>query len=98
MYSLVLSPISLFQENTFQVVMAVGDQFSFITFLYDDIQWTDGGRAAAGINGGDGVRFLNLPVSRSSDNRAYTTNSNVGVDGVWMYRVDYSRIIHPGFS
>ena len=76
--------------------MATNDQASYVTFLYDDIQWTNSGRALAGINAGDGVRSVTLPESLSDDIRNLVTTSNVGVDGMWMYRVDSSDIISPG--
>ncbi len=76
--------------------MATDGQLSYVTFLYDDIQWTDSGRALAGINAGDGVRSVNLPESLSDDIRNLVTTSNMGVDGMWMYRVDSSDIISPG--
>ena len=68
--------------------MGTDGQHSYVTFLYDDIQWTDSGRALAGINAGDGVRSVTLPGSGTEDIRNLTTTSNVGVEGVWMYRVD----------
>ncbi len=68
--------------------MAMDGQLSYVTFLYDDIQWTDSGRALAGINACDGVRSVTLPGSGTEDIRNLTTTSNVGVEGVWMYRVD----------
>ncbi len=45
--------------------MASDGQRSFVIFLYDDIQGTDGGDALAGINGGDGVRSVTVPGSLS---------------------------------
>ncbi len=75
-------------RNTFQIIMGTDGQLSYVTFLYDDIQWTDSGRALAGINGSDGVRSVTLPGSGTEDIRNLTTTSNVGVEGVWMYRVD----------
>ncbi len=75
-------------RNTFQIIMAMDGQLSFITFLYDDIQWTNSGESQAGINGGDGVRSVTLIQSRSVDYSNLTTTSNVGVESVWMYRVD----------
>ncbi len=75
--------------------MATGGQLSYVAFLYDDIQWTVGDIGnvivVAGINGGDGVRSVNLRLPESTnheDLRNLTTTSNVGVDGMWMYRVD----------
>ncbi len=75
-------------RNTFQIIMGTDGQLSYVTFLYDDIQWTDSGRALAGINAGDGVRFVTIHGSGTEDIRNLTTTSNVGVEGVWMYRVD----------
>ncbi len=75
-------------RNTFQMIMGTGGQLSYVTFLYDDIQWTDSGRALAEINADDGVRSVTLPGSGSEDIRNLTTTSNVAVEGVWMYRVD----------
>ena len=49
---------------------------------------TYNGRALAGINAGDGVRSVTLPGSGTEDIRNLTTTSNVGVEGMWMYRVD----------
>ncbi len=68
--------------------MATDGQRSYVTFLYDDIQWTDSGRALAGINGSDCVRSVTLPGSGSEDIRNLTTTSNVGMEGVWILRVE----------
>ncbi|XP_064386804.1 uncharacterized protein LOC135335283 isoform X4 [Halichondria panicea] len=83
------------EVNTFQVVMASDGQRSFVLFLYDDIQGTNGGRALAGINGGDGVRSVTVPGSLSLSIMNIMTTSNVGRPGVWMFRVDTSAIIDP---
>ena len=90
---------SLLQTNTYQLVMATDGQLSFVTFLYEEIQWTDSGRtdsvsAIAGID--NGALILDLPGSGFDDVRNLVNTSNVGVDGMWMYRVDSSDIIHPG--
>ncbi|XP_064386806.1 mucin-4-like [Halichondria panicea] len=81
--------------NTFQVVMASDGQRSFVIFVYDDIQWINGGSALAGINGGDGVRSVTVPGSLSLSIMNIMTTSNVGRPGVWMYRVDTPDIINP---
>ncbi len=83
------------QVNTFQIVMATDGQRSFVTFLYNDIQWTRAGRALAGINGGDGVRSVTVTDSLSEAIMNIVTTNNVGRPGVWMYRVDTSAIIDP---
>ena len=76
--------------------MSTNGQLSFVTYLYDEIQWTNGGRVQVGLSNDDGRRFLLLPGSRSERVRDLVTNSNVEVGGMWMYRVDSSFFIHPG--
>ncbi len=76
--------------------MATDDQASYVTFLYNDIQWTDLGHALAGINGGDGNRALTIRNSLSDAITNLVTTSNVRMPGVWMYKVDSSAIIDPG--
>ncbi len=75
--------------------MASDGQRSFVIFVYDDIQWINGGSALAGINGGDGVRSVTVPGSLSLSIMNIMTTSNVGRPGVWMYRVDTPDIINP---
>ena len=55
-------------------------------FVYDDIQWT--GRALAGINPGDGVSHFTIPGSDTSRMLDIEGTSNVGIPGVWIFRVD----------
>ncbi len=72
--------------------MATDGQVSFVTFLYDDIQWRDMS-TQAGIDG-DKVRFVDI-LESVPDARNLDTNSNVGVPGMWIYRVDSSDFIFP---
>ena len=58
---------------------------SFVFFIYTDIQWGEGG---IGFNAGDGVRSYTLPDSRTPAAREVEDSSNVGVEGVYAYRVD----------
>ncbi len=75
--------------NTFQVVISTDGQLSFVTFLYDDIQWSEDNSQA-------GIFFFTIThVKIPGSARNLPTNSNVGVDGMWMYRVDSSSIIMP---
>ena len=72
-------------------------------FLYADgrIQWTTGSRsgglggteALAGINGGDGENFVTIPGSRTSSIINIDKTSNIGVPGVWIFKVDSGRHI-----
>ncbi len=79
--------------NTFQVVMSTDGQISFLTFLYADIQWIDG-VIGAGIDIPGTRNDLFIPGS-FFDARILPTTSNVGVPGMWMYRVDSSFFIFP---
>ena len=72
-------------------------------FLYADgrIQWTTGDtsngidglggtEALAGINAGDGVNSITIPGSLTPDIINITQTSNVGIPGVWMFKVGES--------
>ena len=77
------------QTNTFQCILASSQSESFVIFQYDDIQWTSSsGAALAGINVGDGVNHVTIPGSRTSSILDIEETSNVGVPGVWIFRVD----------
>ena len=54
--------------------------------MYDDIQWTIG--ALAGINSGDGISHFTIPGSHTSSMLDIEETSNVGIPGVWIFRVD----------
>ena len=74
---------------------------AFVAFLYADnlIQWTTGDAsggtggiggtpAQVGFNAGDGVRYFSIPGSQTAAIVNIDTTSNVGVPGLWMFRVD----------
>ena len=78
---------------------------SFVIFLYanGEIQWTTGdasggtngfgGTAAqVGFNAGDGIRFASVPGSQTRDIVNIDSTSNVGIPGVWVFRVDEEDI------
>ena len=86
--------------NTFQCVLATNELESFVFFLYNDggIQWTTGDEsdginglggdeAIAGISNGDGDNFIMIPESGSPCILNIGTASNVGIPGVWMFKV-----------
>ena len=56
-------------------------------FVYADIEWTSSAGALAGINAGDGVNHVTIPGSRTSSILNIEETSNVGVPGVWIFRV-----------
>ena len=83
-----------------QCVLATTLTESFVMFRYPDgeIQWTTGDdsngidglggiEALAGINGHDGVNFTSIPGSLSRGILNITHTSNIGISGVWMFKV-----------
>lgn len=79
--------------------------YSFVSFLYADglIQWTTGDAsggtdglggtpAQGGFNAGDGIRFFSIPGSQTAAILNISSTSNVGIPGVWTFRVDQNAI------
>ena len=87
--------IFLLQTNTFQVVIAADVQMTFVFFIYGDIQWGDG--ANIGFYAGDGTRSFMVPGALTNQTLNIDEGSNVGVRGVYIYRVDCS-IFQPNDS
>ena len=88
------------QANTFQVVIAADQQMTFVFFIYGDIQWSDGanidiGDANIGFDAGDGSRFFMVPGALTSQVLNNDEGSNVGVTGVYIYRVDLCSVLGP---
>jgi len=92
--------ISSLQTNTFQCVLATDGYKSFVIFLYAHgrIQWTtgddDGGvgglggdEAAAGINAFSKADSITIPGSSTPQIINIDQNSNVGVPGMWIYKL-----------
>ena len=75
------------------MVLATDGIKSFVLFIYGDVTW---GKAGIGFNAGDGVRSYTLPGSLDKSTQEVEESSNVGVEGVYMYRVDQKEIINPG--
>ena len=46
----------------------------------------------AGFNAGDGIRYFNIPGSRTHEVINLPTQSNVGNPGRWMFRIDSAKI------
>lgn len=89
--------------NTFQAAVIYNEEKTFVQFIYpaSGLNWIQGEtgplglpdiRAQAGFVAEDG-RFYNLDGSGTDNVRYVNENSNVGVPGVWLFRVgplDYS--------
>ena len=97
------------QTNTFQAVLATDGLFSYVIFLYADneIQWTTGDAsngtnglggvpAQVGFDAGDGVHYAAIPESCTDAIINITQTSNVGVPGVWMFRIDEEEVVIAG--
>ena len=77
---------------------------SFVIFLYaDDMQWTNDDvpnetvpGAQVGFNPGGGHNGFSLPTSLTRYTLDIATSSNVGREGVWIFRVDNLQIELPG--
>ena len=86
--------------NTFQIVLATDELRSFVFLLYNQIQWagssTNGISGQAGFNAGDGIVFEMLPHSRTSRITELVNISNVGVAGLFVFRVDTDTITLGG--
>ena len=66
---------------------------TFVFFIYHDIQWGDG--ANIGFNAGDGIRFFMVPGALTRQVLNIDEGSNVGVRGVYIYRVDLCSVLGP---
>ena len=84
------------QENTFQVVIAANQQMTFVFFIYGDIQWGDS--ANVDFNAGDGTRSFMVPSALTNQTLKIDEGSNVGVTGVYIYRVDLCSVLGPNNS
>ena len=82
-----------FQANTFQAVIVADQQMTFVFFIYGDIQWGDG--ANIGFDGQDGTRFFMVPGALTSQTLNIDEGSNVGVTGLYIYRVDLCSVLGP---
>ena len=80
------------QENTLQVVIATNGQITFALFIYSNIEW---GVANIGFNAGNGMRSFMAPGALTSQTRNIVNGSNVGILGLYIYRVD-TRFMFEG--
>ena len=60
---------------------------SFVIFYYDTIEWGSNDSVTTGLNAGDGIRY------EAVASRNLTVNSNIGLPGVFVYRVDRDDIL-----
>ena len=75
------------------VLVTDGDR-SFVLFSYGDIQWSGG--ANIGFNSGNNSYML--PNSLTSAIKDVDTSSNIGVPGLYIYRVDQESVEEPTYN
>lgn len=71
------------QENSFEVVIARGDNATFAMYLFEEIESDN---ALSGFS--SGVEFFELPFEVLSN------RSNIGERGKWLFRVDGVLPLH----
>ena len=90
-------------------MLATDGLLSFVIFLYADgkIQWTTGD-ASGGTNGfggtpaqvgfdaGDGIRYFAVPSSQTDEIINIADTSNVGIPGMWIFRIDGQEVVAGG--
>ncbi len=70
--------------------MASDGKNLFIVFLYSDIQWirvSVNSTAQIGFDAGDGISHYTFPGSQTDAILNVTQTSNVGVPGMWVFKV-----------
>lgn len=76
------------------VLAAQSDGFrSFALFLYPDIQW-GGEQVQIGFSSGS-ILFFMLPAARSPAVVNIDDGSNVGIPGLYVFRVDTTLVVEP---
>ena len=85
--------------------MATDGDTSFVLFLYADygIEWLwsrdhDGIPGQVGFNAGDGVRYFSHPDSFTTRLMNIWNTTNIGVPGVWAFKVDGEEVVPAGCS
>ena len=99
----------IIQVNTFQCVLATNEFESFVFLLYNDggIQWTtgDGSGGFNGLGGYEAIAGISdrsyfssysliIPLSLSPNILHIDKTSNVGIPGVWMFKVGTGIELH----
>ncbi|RNA04016.1 sushi domain-containing 2-like [Brachionus plicatilis] len=85
------------QRNSFQILLASNGNVSFTIFNYEKLEWSFNLYSyifgQVGFNFGDGSRSLSLPGSLTENVLNLANDSNIGVPGRWIYRIDDSDIL-----
>ena len=75
--------------------MASSQYESFVMFLYADIQWANYYYGSlAGIDAGDGFNRVIVPESLTPNILNVDEASNIGIPGVWIFKVGEGMYVH----
>ena len=90
LFYLYCKKIIILQVNTFQAVLAINGNITFVIFLYHDIQWSSEPKIGFNVlNEGVNSFTYTVPESLITDGVLNLDNtSNVGIPGIYVYRVD----------
>ncbi|XP_055353252.1 uncharacterized protein LOC129599139 [Paramacrobiotus metropolitanus] len=83
-----------YPANTFQIILATDGRYSFSIFNYDKLEWISHNDkyAIAGFNRFDGLYYKELNGSGTANLGKVVTESNTGVPGRWIFRLDANTI------
>uniref|UniRef100_A0A914UMS4 Uncharacterized protein n=1 Tax=Plectus sambesii TaxID=2011161 RepID=A0A914UMS4_9BILA len=85
-------PGNTFQANIIGGSNSIGDNVTFVHFLYKDLLWSDGAEAV--IMSDDAANSVALPGSGTDGITQLTQLSNIKSPGQWLFRVD-SETVFP---
>ncbi|CAI8045170.1 Alpha-tectorin [Geodia barretti] len=83
------------QVNTFQCVVATDGDMTFTIFLYDQLEWSQGQNssvARVGFYSGTEKDPWKMPCSGTQNITSLVNSSNIGENGIWLFRVDQDTI------
>ena len=73
------------------MVLGTNGTTTLAIFLYDEIQWEL--RAQIGVNAGDGYSSSSLSEALTDPIEDVDNRTNIGLPGVFMFRIDSKIII-----
>eukprot|EP00002_Diphylleia_rotans_P005028 TRINITY_DN13_c0_g1_i2.p2 TRINITY_DN13_c0_g1~~TRINITY_DN13_c0_g1_i2.p2 ORF type:complete len:664 (+),score=85.47 TRINITY_DN13_c0_g1_i2:187-2178(+) len=87
-------------SNSFQAAILTNEDRYYAVLYYpsNGLNWVTSGSSGfpqAGFNAGDGVNYFNLPNSQSANIVNVAQESNIGVPGVWLFRIDSATFENP---
>ena len=84
-------------KNTYQLTLTTGGIRSFAIFDYISLTWDEYGssKSRAFYDAGNGEDYKLLDGSFTPEILKLSINSNVGIPGKWIFRVDESSVKKP---